>query len=53
MRVTQAESTDQLLNLWREAETRSQRHHVGYDADGNPTLVVVDFLLLHLGWPGV
>ena len=26
--------------------------YVGYDADGNPTRVVVDFLLLHLGWPG-
>ena len=26
--------------------------YVGYDAAGNPTRVVVDFLLLHLGWPG-
>ena len=26
--------------------------YVGYDADGNPTRVVVDFLLLHLAWPG-
>ncbi len=26
--------------------------YVGYDANGNPTRVVVDFLLLHLGWPG-
>jgi len=25
---------------------------VGYDAAGNPTRVVVDFLLLHLSWPG-
>ena len=25
--------------------------YVGYDAAGNPTRVVVDFLLLHLGWP--
>ena len=26
--------------------------YVGYDAAGNPTRVVVDFLLLHLAWPG-
>ncbi len=26
--------------------------YVGFDTDGNPTRVVVDFLLLHLGWPG-
>jgi Protein of unknown function (DUF4241) len=26
--------------------------YVGYDADGKPTRVVVDFLLLQLGWPG-
>ena len=26
--------------------------YVGYDAAGKPTRVVVDFLLLHLGWPG-
>ena len=25
---------------------------VGFDAAGNPTRVVIDFLLLHLGWPG-
>ena len=25
--------------------------YVGYDAAGNPTRVVVDFLLLHLAWP--
>jgi hypothetical protein len=25
--------------------------YVGYDAEGRPTQVVVDFLLLHLGWP--
>jgi Protein of unknown function (DUF4241) len=26
--------------------------YVGFDAEGNPTRVVVDFYLLHLGWPG-
>ena len=26
--------------------------YVGYDAAGNPTRVIVDFLLLHLAWPG-
>ena len=26
--------------------------YVGFDAAGNPTRVVIDFLLLHLGWPG-
>ena len=26
--------------------------YVGYDAAGNPTRVVLDFLLLHLAWPG-
>ena len=26
--------------------------YVGYDAAGKPTRVVVDFLLLHLAWPG-
>lgn len=26
--------------------------YVGFDASGKPTRVVVDFLLLHLGWPG-
>jgi hypothetical protein len=25
--------------------------YVGYDADGRPTRVVVDFYLLHLSWP--
>ena len=25
--------------------------YVGFDADGRPTRVVVDFYLLHLGWP--
>ena len=25
--------------------------YVGYDADGKPTRVVVDFYLLHLSWP--
>ena len=25
---------------------------VGFDAEGNPTRVVVDFYLLHLSWPG-
>ena len=25
---------------------------VGFDAAGNPTRVVIDFLLLHLSWPG-
>ena len=27
--------------------------YVGYDAAGKPTRVVVDFLLLHLAWPGI
>ncbi len=26
--------------------------YVGFDAEGNPTRVVVDFYLLHLAWPG-
>jgi uncharacterized protein DUF4241 len=26
--------------------------YVGFDAEGKPTRVVVDFLLLHLAWPG-
>jgi hypothetical protein len=26
--------------------------YIGYDAEGSPTRVVVDFYLLHLAWPG-
>ena len=26
--------------------------YIGFDAEGSPTRVVVDFYLLHLGWPG-
>jgi hypothetical protein len=26
--------------------------YVGFDALGNPTRAVIDFLLLHLAWPG-
>jgi len=29
------------------------RVFVGYDSAGRPTRVVVDFLLLHLVWPGL